>query len=691
MSSESNKRSSDEKNDDDDSMPPAKRSRTTTIESPADNAPLMDIASSFDQGDLNATQIHHLVELMIDQLKQIKGRHSLESSADDKPPSEESSSPSEPTSSAIIPSLSNGLLLLRKWQRDLLQQCSVLEKSCQDQCRSKRRLEKSWGSLQYEKANLEEKITKEKNHVMPFLEQVLAQRHRKQRKDEQRTTDDSETVSTLTPLEPNNPNHRASILRYLHLELSKRSSLEKQRDALKSKLKSLQKKCEEEQKMLIQLPQQLATLEQASKPLQNWFSLPYIGSVRMERLQLAQQLPAPLYTLFVSLQEYLDLVESPRIMAGDEDSSFTASEMRQTDKMILRVVPTIGLSSTDDQKKGQEGQDNSSQPHEVQWSLPVPDIFTSKHRSNNNSHKKRAVTIHFQYCEEKSPTGPRFIKASVSGCPTALDQSLLLSYLFSNEHAGDGYYRWCHYLGGVHLVTSATTSQSPSPSPSISLTPPSTTSTRTIVQTVKRRIRANATLKYILQSLCQHHKIPPIPVAKHSDDSTVAPTLAPPSSWQASFTQQSKNQEPDQSGGASTIFIYDVHCKKSLSRTNILDIRASVEIDKAQYPAVPPFWKLFPDTHDSSSPALYNVTWDLLERDVNRSLLSDASRAGKAQGEVESEESLLFAEWILVHQLNRLLHKWEEVASSGSASGSAERAVRGRDRVPLSLVEPDKY
>ncbi|KAL7581169.1 hypothetical protein ACA910_005958 [Epithemia clementina (nom. ined.)] len=732
MSSNTNKRASSEQQEDEDDAnnPPSKRMRTTVTESSPSGTKIdgtITYFSSLDEGSVNLSKINDLVEKMLDQLQHIKKENADHTTG------------TTTSVSSSITSLNRGLLLLRTWQRGLLQRCSSLEEACQAQCESKRRQKQTWGSLQYEKSYLQQEIATVQNFSMPFLDQVL----QGQRSQEQRNTarqeaslNQGEECASIQPseqqqllLDPNNPSHRTLILQYLQSQLQQRSSLEKERDRLKAKLKSVQRKCQQEQLALKQLPQHLATLEAATKPLQHWFDLPLIGTVRTERLQLAQELPTPLYTLFISLQQYIDLVDASTMSSSSSvETVAEATNQMETGssgpsgKMSLRVVPTIGNAAEKQEEQRQ-------QPHEVQWSLPVPDVAAAAAAASNNTNNQkmnRSVTIHFQ-ChldekEKKSSTistkGPQIIKATASGCPTLLDQTWLLSSLFPNDslsHDG-GYYRWCHYLAGIHLVSAQTTPVSLAATTTAAAATTTTNSTRTIVQTLQRRIRANATLKYILQSLCQHHTIPNAPSNNKNEDNdaTISRSLA---TWQISFTQQPQQQQHQSNlldKPLSSRFTYNVHCKKSLARNNTLELRAAVEIDKAQYPSVPPVWTLFPDPPDSSTPAMYNATWDLLEKDVNQSLLSEkTNRASNVSAEVspsepanqvvtmadatttksealdESEESLLFAEWVLVHQLNRLLDKWEQVAttSSSSLSSSGMRAVRGRDRVPVSLFE----
>ena len=814
----------DHDNDDDNAKPPTKRMRPTSSSQTGRNA--IDF-SSLEQGSVNLSKIDELMEAMLDQLRHIKNDSKAVAASSAVAPS------SSLTATATTTSLRRGLLILRAWQRNLLQHCSSLEKSCQEHRQAKRRQEQIWDSLQYEKSHLQRQIATVQNFSMPHLDQVLHEQRQEQPKHKQQQQpsditqqqtngDDAVSSSSSSSLEPNNPNHRTAILQYLQSEIQQRSSLEKERDRLKARLKVIQRKCKVELNTLQQLPQHLETLEHATKPLQNWFALPYIGTARSERLQLAQQLSPPLYTLFVSLQEYMDLMDAPSLSSSSPSSISTTfveddknndrnnsnnkdssplHDSDSDDKMSLRIVPIITRSSSNNEQ--------AMQPHEIQWSLPVPDVaamtITSKSRpvntTTNKNQKKRSVTIHFQHEEDEKKSssssfrrkGPRFMKAVVSGCPTALDQTWLLSSLFPNEDEDEhvinesGYHRWCHYLAGIHLVSGAAppTAASPGAAPPTAASPgaapptaaaaagtsyvplrTTTTSTRAIVHTIQRRIRANATLKYILQSLCQHHRIPNIPyndtdcnttnATPSNDGAMAAPRPSVPSSWQLSFTQQHQqsvmrgsysdmddNNDDDKTLLSTSIFTYAVHCKKSLSRNNTMELRAAVVIDKARYPSVPPHWKLFPEQpsfettaassslSSSSSPASYNVTWNLLEQDVNHDLLlspttaNDLLLVGKAQEttarhehsndttptttsedavmkdaiptpqeeeEGESEQSLLFAEWILVHQLNRLLVKWEELVTSTTSTSSLSggiRAVRGRDRVPLSLFDPN--
>jgi hypothetical protein len=242
---------------------------------------------------------------------------------------------------------------------------------------------------------------------------------------------------------------------------------------------------------------------------------------------------------------------------------------------------------------------------------------------------------------------------------------------------------WCHYLAGIHLVPKAAAAAAAA---NTATTP--TNTTRSIVQTLTRRIRANATLKYILQSLQQQHNIPHLPSALLNASNT-----ALNSSWQlVSFTQQpqsttttatttttttlGKQEQPQQS---SSVFIYDVHCKK----TQTLGKQEQPQQSSSVF-SVPPQWTLttsLSSDKQSQAQPLHNATWTLLEHSLNHDLLlscnenevtkdsikQPAAAAATSNGSnsaankkddddnQEDESTLLFAEWILVHQFHKLL------------------------------------
>eukprot|EP00523_Entomoneis_sp_CCMP467_P010369 CAMPEP_0168722752 /NCGR_PEP_ID=MMETSP0724-20121128/2759_1 /TAXON_ID=265536 /ORGANISM="Amphiprora sp., Strain CCMP467" /LENGTH=737 /DNA_ID=CAMNT_0008769433 /DNA_START=62 /DNA_END=2275 /DNA_ORIENTATION=+ len=676
--------------------------------------------------------IDRLVDALVDQVSKLK---------DYQPPQEESGKPTSPkdNTSEILRFASRGLLQLRGWQRQLLDRYSAAEAAAQKQSSSCQKQDRSWMTLQYEKSHLKQEIANIQNFTMPHMDKVLQQESEQvsnQSNDamevDQDTAKSPNGADRLSSMDLNNSEQRTAILQHLRHQVRQRSELVKKRDELQEKLSAMKRESQKLHDVLDrQLPKQLNNLEHASKPLQQWFALPTIGTERTERLQKAQQLPPPLYTLFVSLQEHLDLVgtqdqQNKRAQNYPEaiDSSPSPSA---TPSLGLRVVPTIGGSGASYRDKSKQSSSSSQQPHELQWTLPVPDITaagasfhahqpanTITGSNNNNSRKQaRTVTIHFQHYPDAADT-TRCIRATASGCPFGLDQHLLLSHLFpheeedttldeaqigvdSNGSKRHPYYGWCHYLAGIHLTTpSNPTNSAVAGGEHEPPTAPTPATTRAIIRTLQRKIRANATLKYILQSLQQHKKIPNLPRTDLEPGST-APADGKSSvisSWQLVMFAQLP-----QSDKHSSLFTFDLHCKNKT--TPRLDVRALVEIDKARYPEVPPRWTLTssPASDTSSrkqhnaSPPLHNAAWKMMEKSLNHDLLSmlpteNGQSPTTGASNAANESSLLFAEWILVGQFHKLLKEWEQVAAASASrttNGIGARPVKGRDRVPTNL------
>ena len=215
-------------------------------------------------------------------------------------------------------------------------------------------------------------------------------------------------------------------------------------------------------------------------PLQKFMkqqSTALLTSDRASRLEAAKTLPTPLYTVFYQLQQYIDLQTN----VADEER-MSVSVLNDASKQVL-------------------------------LQLPVPDVVAK----TKSSHKR--VTIHFQCAQH---TGVPFVTAIASGCGTSLNQDVLLDELFPHDvpisSTNDTTtivgrpYHWCNTLAGLPHVP---------PDPQTC-----TANTRVIVRELKKRIRANATLKHILHGLQRNH-VPAVPhqekdIATASSNSTLA-------------------------------------------------------------------------------------------------------------------------------------------------------------------------
>ena len=546
-----------------------------------------------------------------------------------------------------------GLWQLRTWQRGLWKHCVETDQACRKASATALQREQAWAALQYETHTLHKSLARIQTFDMPNLTKVLDQQQQQRNPDgsQQQSTD---TKSSLIKA-VDDPQQRPVILQQLQDERTRRQHLEAERTRLQKELQDLKQASVQNATFLTTtLPKHLQTLSNATKPLQSWLANPtWTGSARQERFRLAQDtnLSTPLFTLFVTLQECVDQ------LANTTSTTATSPPLEESS-----TPPSSTLKIVVNQYR-----------QEVQWSLPVPEVGVTS--------KARHVTLHFQ-CTPK-PAGARCITATVTGAAAVLDQSWLLVRLFPNDSDEEEYdnddnktltkqatkntkpfYRWAHYLAGIHLVPSHSTASKPHPH-----------TTAMIVQTLQRRVRAHAILKHMLTSL-QQRKLP-------------SPTAGTLSTWVVvSWKEFAKDdQKPTKPG----VVMYEVVCRQGRSNSTA-DVKARVCIDKAAYPGVPPVWELDRKTSNTG----YDAAMADLERVVNHDLLvlSPSSNTGDEDKDVRMSdnnapaEREAYSEWILAHQLNRLLEDWETVVNAASATlEGGSRTVRGRDRAIVKTTE----
>jgi ABC-type transporter Mla subunit MlaD len=123
------------------------------------------------------------------------------------------------------------------------------------------------------------------------------------------------------------PSQKQQIIALLHQELNRRGLLQRDVKLKQQELNKITAELKNKRQILDSLPDQLAVLERASKPMQKFFShaasnnttedsLRMIGTERSTRLEHARSLPTPLYTLFQQLQQYVDQTTSPSLSSS---------------------------------------------------------------------------------------------------------------------------------------------------------------------------------------------------------------------------------------------------------------------------------------------------------------------------------------------------------------------------------------
>jgi hypothetical protein len=408
------------------------------------------------------------------------------------------------------------------------------------------------------------------------------------------------------------------------------------------------------QKLLRDLPSKVADMEKASLPLQKFCqkqtslmkATPLLGTTkRRNRLDLAKTLPKALYTLFHQLQSCLDVMET---------TTNQGSSLETAADIAPEALPAVEIQSAGNNEAA------------VLLKIPIPTLSPG----GGMSYKpKKQASIVFRYdadldivlaaCGTDYDMGPGVIDELFPG-----DRG---EFLWTTTGGGDapaasaaqGYgrpYQWCNYLGGLHV------------SPAEQTAARMHSSARVIVRALVRRVRATATLSWILHALsrkpsAQNFPRHPALQDEDEDEETVEKeSAARLSGWNALKIEDVKTND----NGNQFVRVYKAvlqHGNDGEGSTKKLV--AEVSINVARYPSSIPQWKIMcsPDEGQEEEAEnslhvlqgieapqqlpLYNEALALMEQNINQ----------KVDLLVDSSDQTTY-DWILAQQLVEIARGW---------------------------------
>ena len=413
-----------------------------------------------------------------------------------------------------------------------------------------------------------------------------------------------------------------------------------------------------------------------------------IGTDRSARIEAARTLPEPLYTVFWQLTGYVDAF-------GIRDSGGDTSPAKMLKVDVLEE--SNNTAASEDGTKSPEGW-IVRHPKAVALTIPAPDI-----EGLSSSPSGGPVTIKFRYLPRlglvtatatSSNNGDG--RALLAGLFPNDDGTTLPScaapFLLGDDAAemlsqveealrkrSDLPYSWCQYVAGLifppqsdagdgaredegfddddedagghyhdgvdgearyshhnhyHHHESYSTDQAPTKRGTIE------PSTRSVVRSLNRRIRARATLGALLNTLGRS-KAPPVHSALDDKRSSGATTTSRLTSWK------------ECTGTDKSCKYFSVSTKRGSDGSSV---QATVKIDPA-YPAIPPLWSLQDATTTEDA---YDPTMGAIEEGINADLSSLV---------VDGVEETY--DWILSAQVARLLEYLDRPSENGGAKKSA--------------------
>lgn len=614
-----------------------------------------------------------------------------------KPVENRTSSNAKNANAAKIKTKRQSLLQLAEYQRHLYEVIQRQQKQIQ---KMQTAYYDERYANKYEQAFLQQQIQTVRQSLQnsPFLEQLVRQ---------EATTDSNasqtELLQRFFQVDVYDPQQKDTVLEKLQESLQQRQRLAQQVMATRKTLLDLQTQLKHRKDFLKALPTHLSTIERSTKLLADAMAKQHAmttlsssvgkktnhtavqqmsGPARKERLIMATQLPTPLYSIFASFQNGLDQI----ICNTNNNNNSTKQPLHPQQ---IRLYAIIGVPEEDNNIHHNHPSTTTS---EVVLDIPVPQVLTKE-----NKYKKHPVKIHFGYFETPTPRVVVYADSAMMATDLYHPDGLLLQELFPDD-IGEEYvlstttiqrehpklmsFVWCNHLAGLYPVVETSSTSSTSSSSSYGWLSSRTPSAKIVLQQLQKRIRASATLNHILHALCRL-QFPRIPQA----DTNITPaTNTPPVSNTTTCKLISCTPIADHDSCAPTNIVrYGLVLRKGTQ-----SISATVEIHRVCYPAVPPVWEIYttPPTITSSSANvshLYDDRLAKLQHDINHELLLVPT--AKRTTSQHSESKYYYHEWILAHQLYRVVQYLEESTTASTFIGTTEtmagRQCRGRDRQPI--------
>jgi hypothetical protein len=518
---------------------------------------------------------------------------------------------------ALLTDASLCFLELKGLQRRVLDQIHQSQQQLAQQRQKRDEQELQLANLKYQKVLNEQAIAISQN---PETSNLVRLCRSELYEEADKETDDQALLQKFFNADTRDPVQRAVIVDKLNQQVRGRKKLETELKRYQQEASSLKQSLASKRKLLVSLPSKLQDMERASLPLQKFCQKSLdasvlLGTKRRTTLDLAHSLPKALYTLFYLLQSSLDSMETSGEMAAMKESSIMAPSLEVNNDFTC-----------------------------VSMNISIPNISdrTGTSTTSGFGTGKKMVVISFEYDE-----GSNTVTAASS---VDHDMEKVVNELFpgdtgelevdksdeseTEERAGR-LYNWCNYLAGLHLPPSEQISQ-----------PNMHTSATVVIRALLRRVRAQATLSWILHALSRKpHPLPVHPALKdasfcQSKDSSVKLV-----SW--------AEQEPAPSTDEESSSSKDYFLATLKRRSSTLSLR--VGIHTARYPSIVPTWELNPehqrdeDSLDNDKTILYDDRLLNLERRINQ----DVEHLVLPKDETTYE-------WILSHQLSEIATKWEE-------------------------------
>ena len=538
----------------------------------------------------------------------------------------------ESRGSSVGDSASISLLKLKSLQRSVLEKIRKTQQLLKQQAVIRDQQELKLENLRYQEAIYK----KSKQEADSAVESTTLEIARLVRKSQNSTNENeqetSELLNNFLGEDWKDPSKREAIVAKLNDDVATRKKLKEELNQMKDDRKSKQDSLASRKKLLKDLPFRLAEMEKASLPLQKFCqkhsssspslmkTASKLGTAkRRSRLDLAKDLPKALYTLFHQLQSCLDVMET-------NEASLEAVGI------IPDALPTVEIQkdSTD----------------VVMLKIPIPTLSSGGEMSYR---PKKQATVAFRYDTS--------LDVVLAACGTDYDMGqTVIDELFPgdkgefswntiNDTSTGKPYQWCNYLAGLHV------------SPVEQTAAKMHSSAKVIVQALVRRVRAIATLSWILHGLSRKPNLanfPTHPALREKDQNSKTKL----SSWTA--------LKIDSSESNNKLCVYKAVLQHGNGKAS-KKLVAKVSFNLARYPSSIPRWKIFSSTDENQEEDCLDLLQENREGEAPQDLpLYDDALARLEQEVNQKVDELVIPsdqttyDWILVQQLTKIAEGWED-------------------------------
>lgn len=533
---------------------------------------------------------------------------------------------------SLITDASLRLMDLKALQRRVLDQIHQSQSKLEEQRKTREAQELQLQNLKYQKVLNDHAIEASQNPVMSQLVQLC----RSELEEEEKTSEDDQAVlQRFFQADTKDPVQRAVIMDKLNQQIRIRTKLEAKWKQCQQQASALKQSLASKRTLLQSLPSKLQEMERTSIPLQKFCqkslkATKLLGTTRRTNLDLAHALPKALYTLFYMLQSSLDSMEASGELDALEKASAAPSLQvnQESTQVVLNIpIPTISDRTATTTTVVASGFGSGKKIAVITFEHDeAANIVTAASSQDHDMGKLLAELF-------PGDTGDQLL-SKTSGNDDAADST---EQAMSPSDGGGRPYNWCNYLAGHHLAPSEKVSQ-----------PNMHQSATVVIRALLRRVRAQATLSWILHALSR--KPHPLPVHPALKDASFCQNKDTSSTKLVSWTEDSSSSNDDPS--------QDFFLATLKRRSSILSLRVGVY--SARYPSIPPTWEFNPEQQsgggadneaslDEEKTVLYDEQLSSLERRINQNV----------QDLVSPTDETTY-EWILAHQLSEIATKWEE-------------------------------